>query len=94
MEEQPNPNTAHNLREQEWVELAKFHPVIEAWGLEDKELFEREQALKDSVYAVKFEFNSGSPGYCGDLYILQGDALGAEPMRIVRRDYRLAILDN
>jgi len=35
------------------------------------------------VYAAKFNFVSGSPGYVGDLFILQGD--GDAPM-VLHRD--------
>jgi hypothetical protein len=31
------------------------------------------------AYGVKFAFHSGSPGYVGDLYILQGDCLTGDP---------------
>ena len=37
------------------------------------------------MYAAKFDFFSGSPGYVGDLYILQGDALTGYPPIVLRR---------
>lgn len=63
-------------------------PVIrESWGLEGNETPEE---FADMAYGVKFDFVSGSPGYVGDLYILQGDALG-EPMTLIRKDGELVI---
>jgi hypothetical protein len=41
------------------------------------------QRLEQDVYAVKFNYHSGSPGYVGDYYILQGDALG-EAVELIR----------
>ena len=38
------------------------------------------------VYAAKFDFQSGSPGHVGDLYILEGDALTDEGPMVLRRD--------
>ena len=44
------------------------------------------------VYAVKFNFMSGSPGYVGDLYILQGDYLtGDQPLVFTREDGKLVL---
>jgi hypothetical protein len=43
------------------------------------------------VYAVKFNFHSGCPGYVGDYFILAGDMLG-EPVQLIRRDGRLVLL--
>ena len=58
--------------------------VREAWGLEDDV---SSGDFAGSVYAPKFDFVSGSPGYVGDLYILQGDALtGYSPMVLWRAD--------
>jgi hypothetical protein len=38
------------------------------------------------VYATKFKYSSGSPGYVGDLHILQGDALTDAPPIVLRRN--------
>ncbi len=41
---------------------------------------------------VKFDFASSmAPGYVGDLYILQGDALG-EPIVLIRKDGILLVV--
>lgn len=74
----PNP---YNLTRAEWIELGSLAVIRESWGLEnDQDPLD----LASLAYGAKFHFVSGSPGYVGDLYVLQGDALG-EPM-ILRRD--------
>jgi hypothetical protein len=62
--------------------------VREGWGIQDDETVADFSAM---VYAVKFNFVSGSPGYVGDLFILHGDDLGVEPM-ILRRDEEGALI--
>jgi hypothetical protein len=74
----PNP---HKLTEAEWRELGSLRVVRESWGLEDGQ---DPLDLASLAYGAKFDFVSGSPGYVGDLYVLQGDALG-EPL-VLRRD--------
>jgi len=67
---------------QEWKEIMQLPEVRESWGIED----ETPEEFADMVYGVKFDFSSGSPGYCGELYILQGDILtGDAPFILVRR---------
>jgi hypothetical protein len=78
---------------EEWGQIIAVPAVREAWGLEDDVT---PSEFAGSVYAAKFDFVSGSPGYIGDLYILQGDALtGYSPM-ILRRtdDGTLAVVRN
>ena len=68
---------------EEWRQIIAVPAVREAWGLEDDVT---PSDFAGSVYSAKFDFVSGSPGYIGDLYILQGDALtGYSPM-VLRRD--------
>jgi hypothetical protein len=69
------------LSPEEWGEIIAVPAVREAWGLEDDVT---PSDFAGSVYAAKFDFVSGSPGYFGDLYILQGDALGEPPMVLTR----------
>lgn len=38
------------------------------------------------VYGAKFNYVSGGPGYVGDLFILQGDALTEQSPMVLRRD--------
>lgn len=78
------------LSPSEWDEIVQVVDVREGWGLEPEDTPE---SFKSMVYAVKFKFVSGSPGYVGDLFILQGDSLG-EPMRLIRQDGRLTCLES
>lgn len=67
-------------------------PVIrESWGIDTEMTLEE---FSSQVYAAKFDFVSGSPGYVGDLFVLQGDVLtGDAPMVLYRdRDGRLVLL--
>ena len=66
-------------------EIASIADIQEMWGAQDSE--EMELTLKES-YAVKFDFVSGCPGYCGELFVIQGDALDSEfpPVRLIRND--------
>jgi hypothetical protein len=65
----------HPLTHTEWNEIGTFDTIRESRGVEDGESFADFAA--DNIYGVKFNFHSGSPGYVGDLYILQGDTLMA-----------------
>ena len=74
------------LSKEEVEEISKIDFVRESWGARDAK--EMEQIFDDSIYAVKFDFVSGSPGYVGDLYILQGDVLtGDTPVVLIRNDH-------
>jgi hypothetical protein len=73
----------------EWKEIMRLSIVRDAWGIQDNDTPEQ---FADMVYGVKFAFTSGSPGYVGDLYILQGDALtGDAPIVLIRKDGVLAL---
>ena len=64
--------------------------VRESWGIEEDETPEQ---FADMVFGVKFNFSTGTaPGYMGDLFILQGDAL-CEPMTVIRKNGELVVLD-
>ena len=71
---------------QEWKELMQVPAIRESWGLDD----ETPEQFAGMAYGVKFDFVSGAPGYVGELYVLQGDALG-EPMTLIRRDGKLTL---
>jgi len=71
------------LSPEDWKQIITIPAVREAWGLEDNV---SPSDFAESVYGVKFKFVSGSPGYFGDLYILQGDALTGDPPMVLRRD--------
>jgi hypothetical protein len=57
--------------------------VREAWGID---VHEDVTEFSAKVYAAKFNFHSGGPGYVGDLFVLQGDALTEEGPMLLRRD--------
>ena len=77
----------------EWREVITLPEVRESWGLDDDTTAEDFAA---EVYAVKFHFVSGSPGYVGDLLILQGSYLTGNPPVVLNRDRTgaLVIVDN
>jgi len=76
-------NNPHSITAAEWQEIIDVPAVREAWGLED----EPDPAeFASNVYGAKFNFTSGGPGYVGDLYILQGDAITEVHPMILRRD--------
>lgn len=71
------------LSAEEIKEICRIDFIRGSWGARGTK--EMEEIFDDSIYAVKFDFVSGSPGYVGDLYILQGDALtGYAPIALVR----------
>ena len=80
-------NKPQEISPAEWKEIIQVPAVRESWGLED----ETPEEFADMVYGVKFDFVSGGPGYCGDLYVLHGGALG-EPMSLIRKDGRLEVV--
>jgi hypothetical protein len=74
----------------EWKEIMQVPEVRESWGLEN----ETPEGFADMVYGVKFKFVSGSPGYIGDIFILQGDYLtGDAPFLLIRRHGQLVLPD-
>jgi hypothetical protein len=66
----------HLLSPKEWAELIALPAIRKSWGLEDGDTSE---SFASQVYAAKFHFYSGFPGYVGDLYILQNDVLTGDP---------------
>lgn len=76
-------NQPQSITEAEWRELVSLAVVREAWGLEDDG-----DALEfaSRVYGARFNFVSGGPGYVGDVFVLQGDALTEVPPIVLRRD--------
>jgi hypothetical protein len=73
------------ISDAEWGEIIEVPEIREGWGLEEDATAED---FKSMVYGVRFDFTSGSPGYVGDLYILQDDALQA-PLIFIRKDGKL-----
>lgn len=84
----------HPLTDGEWREIWAMREVVEMWGYtpDDDDQEARLAEWKSAVYACRFNFVSGSPGYCGDLYFLIGDALtGDPPIMLVRVDGKLVL---
>ena len=72
-------------------EIAALRAVQELWGAQSAE--EMEEML-GANYTVKFEFVNGSPGYVGDLFLIQPDYLDPESpaVRLIRdREKRLVL---
>ena len=76
------------LTHEEKQEIAAMDDVRDCWGAETPEEFI--ELLDHTIYAVKFNFNSASPGYCGDLITMYGDALQL-PLVLVRLNGKLQI---
>ena len=71
------------LTKAEWKEIMAIPDTRESWGIEDNWTLADFSA---EVYAAKFKFVSGSPGYVGDLFILQGSHLTGDAPFVFRRD--------
>lgn len=82
-------NEVKSLTTRDIFEISQLEAIREMWGAENAD--EMATILREAVYAAKFHFVSGGPGYVGDLYILHGDALG-EPVTLVRDDERKLVL--
>jgi hypothetical protein len=76
-------NQPKAISETEWNEIVSLDAVRDAWGLEDDP---DPSEFASRVYGVRFNFVSGGPGYVGDIYVLQGDALTEVPPMVLRRD--------
>ncbi|MGA8615991.1 MAG: hypothetical protein WB760_30760 [Xanthobacteraceae bacterium] len=85
-------NKPSALTSKEIKEIAAMEDIRQMWGAENAA--EMEQMLETTVYAAKFNYHSGSPGYVGDYFILQGDALG-EALELIRNKAgQLVIIDD
>jgi hypothetical protein len=73
----------YQLTAAEWKELMNVPEIRESWGLDDDTTVEE---FASEVYAARFNFVSGSPGYVGDLFILQGSYLTGDAPFVFRRD--------
>jgi hypothetical protein len=71
------------LTKAEWEEIMAIPEVRESWGIDSSNMPLDEFA--GQVYAAKFKFVSGSPGYIGDLFIPQGDVLTGDAPFVLRR---------
>ena len=73
------------ITDEEWIEILQIREFRESWGIREDEVSKGAfpQHARGFVYGARFDFVSGAPGYCGDLFTLNGDALG-EPMTLIR----------
>ncbi len=72
----------HPLSTEEWRQIMAVPAVREAWvskTMKNPAIVQRKCTLQTLI------FSSGSPGYFGDLFILQGDALTGDPPMVLRR---------
>ena len=78
---------------QDWQEILAIEAIQEMWGVSTEEPHAiTAKDFSETVYGVKFDFVSGSPGYVGDVYILMGDSLD-EPITLIRdREGQLEIM--
>jgi len=67
----------------EWQEIVALPAIRESWGIEDGTT---PADFAAEVYGARFNFVSGSPGYIGDLFILQGSHLTGDAPFVLRRD--------
>jgi hypothetical protein len=73
---------------EEWREIIQVPEVRESWGITD----ETPEEFANVAYGAKFNFISGSPGYIGVIFILQGDHLtGDAPFVLMRHDGKLTL---
>src|SRR4030095_7738810 len=84
--------TPQAISPEEWVEISGLAQIRAAWGLDDQCTPEEFATV---CYGARFDFVSGGPGYCGDLYVLYGDALSGVPIILIRdSEHRLMILES
>jgi hypothetical protein len=69
----------------EWKEIMAIPAIRESWGIGDDTPVADFSA---QVYAAKFNFVSGSPGYVGDLFVLQGSYSTGDAPMVLRRDVK------
>jgi hypothetical protein len=74
-------NKPLEISTEEWKEIMQVPEVRESWGIEN----ETPEEFAEMVYGVKFEFMSGSPGYVGNIFILQGDTLTGDSSFVLLR---------
>jgi hypothetical protein len=82
-------NKPHALTSEEIKEIAAIKDVRDMWGEESEQDFI--EMLNDNIYAVKFDYVTGGPGYFGDVIVLVGDGDCSEHVTLVRRDGKLRL---
>lgn len=77
-----NNSNPINVSDEELREIIDLKEVREMWGLEADEGLD---TVRQIIYAAKFDFVSGGPGYVGDVFVLLGDTIEA-PLSLVRNE--------
>ena len=78
-----NSNTPWPISQEEWAEIYNVTEFREGWGLETDD---KAAEIQPSLYGVRFDYVSGSPGYVGSLYLVQGDGGPDIPPLVFVRD--------
>jgi hypothetical protein len=85
----PSNNRPLEISLSEWQEIMQVPEVHDGWGLNNDESPEQ---VAEMIYGVKFHYITDGPGYAGDLYILQGGALGEPPLMLTRTKGKLLVV--
>lgn len=87
-------NLPFPISETDWRRIYQNPEVRACWGVSEEE-FEDEQFFhhwKQTVYGARFNFTSGGPGYCGDLFLIVGDS-PSKPLCLVRSGSEIVVAD-
>ena len=80
------------ITREEWAEIIRLPQIRAGWGLDEDSTPEEFASV---CYGARFNFTSGGPGYCGDLYMLYGDALSGTPIILIRdEEHHLLVVEN
>jgi hypothetical protein len=80
------------ITREEWAEIVQLPQIRAAWGLDDETTPEEFASI---CYGARYDFSSGGPGYCGDLFMLYGDALSGVPLLLIRdAEHRLQVIED
>jgi hypothetical protein len=79
------------IAREEWIEIFQLPQIRAAWGFDDQNTPEE---FANACYGARFDFSSGGPGYCGDLFLLYGDAISGVPIILIRdAEGRLQVIE-
>ena len=77
-------NSPLEISDLEWKQIFNTTLVQESWGIAEEDLLSEKfyENWRGTVYGAKFNFISGGPGYCGDLFVVFGDCPD-EPLTLI-----------
>ena len=85
------PMAPQAITREEWAEISRLPQIREAWGLDAETTPEEFASI---CYGARFDFSSGGPGYCGDFFMLYGDAISGVPIILIRdQEHRLQVVE-